>query len=426
MASLSSSRSDRRELKIDWLIVGLYLLFVFFGWVNIYAASTTSLGGVPMWDMGYSFGKQFFWIWVSLGVSATILMLDTKLIEFSSYLAYGLTILLLLAVLAFGREVNGNQAWIDLGFFRLQPSEFAKVGVALALARYMTHYGYSLQKRQHFVVTLVIIALPMGLTLLQGDTGTALVFPSLIFMLYREGLSAWYLILGFLALTFAVLALLYNQWILIGVIAGLSLLSWWLLFGRKQLALHILLGTAFSVLVLSVDLIYDHVMQPHQQHRIKALFDPSTDPLGTGWNITQSKIAIGSGGMWGKGFLEGTQTKFDFVPMQDTDFIFCTIGEEYGWFGTTAVIVLFVIFLAQLSYIAESSRSKFARVYTYSVVSYFFMHLAINIGMTIGLTPVIGIPLPFFSYGGSSLLAFSSMVAISLNFYANRSRYLAS
>ncbi len=252
-----------------------------------------------------------------------------------------------------------------------------------------------------------------------------LVFSAFVLMLFREGLSPIWLILGFLAAVFAIMALLFPQPVVLGIVVGLALLSWLLLFKRRHWVPHLLLALCFAGIVLGVDLVMDHVLKPHQQTRVMALFNPATDPLGTGWNITQSKIAIGSGGFLGKGFLKGTQTKFDFVPEQDTDFIFCTIGEEYGWLGSTLLLGLFFAFLSRLLYLAETSRTKYARVYGYTVTCIFFVHIAINIGMAIGVMPVIGIPLPFFSYGGSSLIAFTVLLFILLNHHANRGNVLS-
>lgn len=414
---------NRRELKIDWITVVLYLVFVLFGWMNIYAASIKN-PDVSIFNIDYSYGKQFIWIIAATILGSVILFMDTKLTEVLSYFVYGASVVALLLVLLLAREVNGARAWLDIGPFKLQPAEFAKVGTAMALAQFMSRYNFSFKKLGDQAILAVIILLPAALILLQPDAGSALVFAAFTLMLFREGMSAAIMLFGTLAAVFSVLALVADKVWLIGFIWGIGLLVWWFVLKRKYLAVTTLFAGGFTALVLSVDFAFQHILKPHQQTRILALFNPYTDPLGTGWNITQSKIAIGSGGVVGKGFLRGTQTKFDFVPQQDTDFIFCTIGEEWGWLGSALLLVLFFVFLYRLLTMAENSRTKYARVYGYSVAAIFFFHIAINIGMVIGIAPVIGIPLPFFSYGGSSMLSFTVLLAILLSLYANRTNVL--
>ncbi len=415
---------NRREIKVDWTTVGLYAFFVLFGWLNIYAASSHSLETTIV-DLNYNYGKQLLFIVAAAVLALVLVLLDTKVLEFFSYAAYALTLLLLLLVLVVGREVNGARAWIDLGPFKLQPAEFAKVGTALALAAYMSRWNFSLKKLSQQLVIVGLIVAPMLLILSQPDTGSALVFAAFVLPLYREGLSPALLVLGLLAGLFAVLALVMPLNVVIAIILGLALVSYLWLFRRRQPWLHALGAGLFSGLVLSVDFLMTEVLKPHQQHRIRALFNPNTDPLGTGWNITQSKIAIGSGGWVGKGYLQGTQTKFDFVPQQDTDFIFCTVGEEWGWLGSTVLLLLYLFFLWRLLHLAENTRTRFGRIYGYSVAAIFFLHLAINVGMAIGVAPVIGIPLPFFSYGGSSLIGFTVLLFVLVGFHANRSNILS-
>jgi len=410
---------NRRELQIDWPIVVLYLLLVLWGWTNIYAASAKGVTS-SIFNLEYNFGKQFIFILVALVVGVVVLTLDTKFLMLLAWPSYIGVILMLVLVLVLGREVNGSRSWIEIGSFRLQPAEFAKLGTALAVTKYMARFNFSLSNVGQRFTLFAIIGLPAVLILLQGDTGSMLVFSAFFLMLYREGLAPIYLILVALTAFIAVLALLVNKFIVLGVVVGLTLLSLWLLFRWRYWVLHTVIGLSFSVFAFGVDLIVTRVLQPHQQHRLRTLFNPGNDPLGVGWNITQSKIAIGSGGLAGKGFMEGTQTKFDFVPQQDTDFIFCTVGEEYGWIGSLVLLTLYFLLLFQMVQMAENSKSRFARIYGYSVASIFFFHIAVNLGMTMGLAPVIGIPLPFFSYGGSSLLSFTIMVAILANLYNNR------
>lgn len=415
---------NRREIKVDWLIVGLYAFFVLFGWLNIYAASSHSLDTTIV-DLNYNYGKQLLFILAASAVALVLVLLDTKVVEFFSYPIYALTLVLLVLVIVVGREVNGARAWIDIGAFKLQPAEFAKVGAALALASYMSRYNFNLKKLSQQAIIAALIVLPMLLILLQPDTGSALVFAAFVLPLYREGMSPALLVLGLMAGVIAVLALVLPPLWVIGLVVVLAVLSFWVLFRRRLLWLHALGAASYAGLVFSVDFLMTEVLKPHQRIRIRALFNPNTDPLGTGWNITQSKIAIGSGGWTGKGYLQGTQTKFDFVPQQDTDFIFCTVGEEWGWLGSTLLLVLYLVFLWRLLHLAENTRTRFGRIYGYAVVAIFFLHLAINVGMAIGVAPVIGIPLPFFSYGGSSLMGFTVLLFILVSFHANRSNILS-
>ena len=339
---------------------------------------------------------------------------------------YGIIILLLFLVPIIGKEVGGNKAWLGIGSFGVQPSEFAKFIVAMAVAKYIGSVGFRMDNLRQQLVLFGMIGLPMLLILLQKDTGTALVFTSFIFVFYREGMSPFLMIVGICAAVIFILTLLIpNQLYLhAAIVVTLALL---IAFGKKKLK-RILILTAGAIVIMgvieSVDYVITDVLKPHQQNRIKALINPDADPLGFGWNVTQSKIAIGSGGFIGKGFLKGTQTKFDFVPEQSTDFIFCTIGEEHGWVGSLITVGLFVVFLLRIIFIAERQKSRFTRVYAYSVVSIFFFHFAVNIGMTVGLFPVIGIPLPFFSYGGSSLWGFTILLFILLKLDAHRGQML--
>jgi len=412
---------SKQELKIDWLTVILYVAFVVLGWFSILAATYKDNSFETIFAFDQDYGKQIIWIGVAAAVALITILIDTRVLEFASYGAYGLSIVMLIMVLIFGRVVNGAKSWFGVGGFGIQPAEFAKVATAMAVAAFMSRFNFSLKSPIFRLILASIIGLPVLLIMLQRDTGTAMVFVSFLVMLYREGLNPLYLIVMFLVLFFSVFVLVVNNEALtIIIIAVCATLSYYFVFQARYRALHITLGVLLSVVVVSLDFIVNNVLQPHQRDRVYALFNPELDPLGTNWNTTQSKIAIGSGGFTGKGFLNGTQTKYNFVPQQATDFIFCTVGEEYGWVGSSILLALFFVFLYQLLYMAENSKSTYARIFGYCIAGIFFFHIAVNIAMTIGLSPVIGIPLPFFSYGGSSLIAFTLMVFIALNFYSNR------
>jgi len=354
-----------------------------------------------------------------------ILVFDFKFFATFSYIFYLTGILVLASVLLFGTEIAGSKSWIRIGAFGLQPSEFMKVATALALARFLSNPSVKIGKTTNFLIIGAMLGIPMALIILQGDTGTSLVFVAFILVLFREGMSPFILILiGSLGGIF-LLALLVDQTYLAIGITILTMVI--ILFSKKNFkTIASILAGALIIfsLIISVDYVFSNVLKPHQQNRIRALINPDGDPLGYGWNVTQSKIAIGSGGVWGKGFLNGTQTKFDFVPEQSTDFIFCTIGEEHGWVGSFVLISLFMVLLLRIIHISERQKTRFARVYGYSVASILFFHFTINIGMTIGLFPVIGIPLPFFSYGGSSLWAFTILLFILIKLDSQRMEVL--
>lgn len=407
--------------SVDWPTVLLYAILVFLGWLNIYAAVYDESAHKEIWDPSLNSGRQLLWIGSSVLIILLIVSLDFRFFDSFAYILYGLVILLLLAVLVAGREVAGSTSWFDIGGLRLQPSEFAKFATALALAKYLSMLSFKWNRLRDLFILGAIILAPAVLTLFQGDTGTALVFGCFIIVLYREGLNPMLIVLMMLVVLLFVLTFMLEQEWIIGAIVGISILV--VLFSRKTLKkIAIVFGSALLIIgvVTSVDFFIDEVLKPHQQNRIKALINPGADPLGYGWNVTQSKIAIGSGGFTGKGYLNGTQTKFDFVPEQSTDFIFCTLGEERGWIGSIVLIALFVLLLIRVVNIAERQKSRFARIYGYGVASLIFFHFMVNIGMTIGLFPVIGIPLPFFSYGGSSLWAFTMLLFVLLKIDAHR------
>jgi rod shape determining protein RodA len=336
---------------------------------------------------------------------------------------YVMVVLLLIAVLVVGRNVGGNQAWIAIGSFRLQPSEFGKLATCLLLAYYLSTQTNKNPNLRTLFVGACIVLFPVFLVMLQPDTGSALAFFSLVFVFYREGyVSTTFLSLIGLAILLFVLALLLpNQWILIG---GLTLVAGLFVYTtrrrRKYMLNVILLYVASVIYVFSVDFAYESILQPHQRSRIDVIMGKINDPRGKGYNLNQSKIAIGSGKLFGKGYLQGTQTKYNFVPEQSTDFIFCTIGEEWGFLGSLVLISIYLILLLRIVNIAERQRSVFARIYAYGVASILFFHFFINIGMTIGIIPVIGIPLPFISYGGSSLWSFTILLFLLLRFDSAR------
>jgi rod shape determining protein RodA len=381
--------------NIDWLTVSIYLILVLFGWVNIYAAVYNE-DHKSILDISQSYGRQMIWIASSLLIAIVILVIDGKFYETFAWPIFLFVVVLLIAVLVLGREVSGSKSWFEIGAFRLQPAEFAKFATCLVMARFLSTVNINMREFRTKLIAGFILLIPIALILLQNDTGSALVFGSFIFVLYREGLSQNVLIIGFFAALLFVLALMIEKSTILMVIGGIVVLG--ILFMRKTRRNIITMSVIFlaaASLVLSVDYFFHEVLEPHQRQRINVLLGKETDLKGAGYNVNQSLIAIGSGGLTGKGFLNGTQTKFDFVPEQSTDFIFCTIGEEWGFVGTFTVMALFTVLLYRIIFIAERQKSQFTRIYAYGVASILFMHLMVNIGMTIGLLPVIGIPLPF-------------------------------
>jgi rod shape determining protein RodA len=411
---------ESRVSSIDWLSLSLYLILMLLGWVMIYSAVYDE-NHSSIFDMSQRYGKQLLWIILSLFLGAVILMIDAKFFNVFAYPIYTFVMLMLVGVLLFGSTIAGSKSWFQIGGFAIQPAEFAKFATALALASYLGKLNRDLSLWKTRLTAFAIIGLPAVLILAQYDTGSALVFTVFILVLYREGMSGALMVIGGIAAFLFVLTLYFGQWYVIGglaVLFGISLLM--IRRNRsnitKMLAI-LVVGVAF---VFSVDYAFEKILEPHQRTRINVLLGLEKDLMGAGYNLNQSKIAIGSGGFTGKGFLQGTQTKYNFVPEQSTDFIFCTVGEEWGFIGTTAVILLYLLLLSRLIILAERQRSAFSRIYGYGIASVLFFHFAINIGMTIGLVPVIGIPLPFISYGGSSLWAFSIMFFVFLKQDANR------
>ena len=416
----------QERLKIDWLALGLWAFLVLFGWMNIYS-STYSESSAAVFDFSTFHGKQLIWMAAAAVMAIVILFTEPRFFSNTAYVIYGVVMVLLVLTLFIAITSHGGKSWIDLGAFRLQPSEFAKFATSLALAKYMSAIDVDWGQMRTKVVALAIIGIPAVLVFLQHDTGSALVFAAFVFPLFREGLSGGILIVGVAAIALFVLALLVNKYILLGILvllaAGYLFLwlnkrtsrDWW------RTAAVLVCCAAF---VFSVDFVFNHVLEAHQRERIDVLLGKSDDLQGSGYNVNQSKIAIGSGGLVGKGYLNGTLTKADYVPEQHTDFIFCTVGEEWGWLGSTVLLVVYIMLLYHLIVMAERQRSRFARFYGYCVASILFMHLFVNIGMVIGLVPVIGIPLPFFSYGGSSLLAFTILLFIFIRQDASKNQLL--
>ena len=460
--------------NIDWITVLLYLILITFGWINIYSAVYNE-ESQSIFDISQRYGKQLLWISASFILIFTIFLIDVKFYSFFAYLIYLATILLLISVLFFGKEIHGARSWFVIGAFRIQPSEFAKVATSIVLAKYISFYNIKIKKIKTLFSTAVLILTPVVLIFLQNDTGSALVYFTFILVLYREGLSINYIFIGILIAVLFIASLLFdkliilfsieiialflftykrrdikNSFLTLIIFSSITFLVWGInkyfncnlsfyivniiglgissliyiviAYWHKINYAFVILGIIFASILFSdsVDYFFYNILEVHQRTRINILLGIEKDPLGTGYNVNQSKIAIGSGGFSGKGFLQGTQTKFDFVPEQSTDFIFCTIGEERGFIGTSVVILLFLFLLLRIIYLAERQRSRFSRIYGYCVASILFFHIAINIGMTIGLTPVIGIPLPFFSYGGSSLWAFTILLFIFVRLDASR------
>ncbi len=410
--------------KIDiWLFV-IYLALVTIGLLSIYAAAFNA-DHPHIWDFSQNYGKQLLFIGVSLLVGFVILLIDAKVFNAFAYVIYGLSLVCLLLVLVVGSKISGSTSWIQLGPISFQPSEFAKFGTALALAHYLGKLDTDLTKLKTKLTAYGIVFLPMLLVLAQGDAGSASVFIIFLLVIYREGMGGKILIIGLVAATLFIVSLCVSKWyIMIGLAVIYAVFL--LMIDRTKKNVWLLTGIliAACAFVFSVDFAFHHVLKPHQQTRINIILGKEHDIRGVGYNLNQSMIAIGSGGFSGKGYLHGTMTKYNFVPEQHTDFIFCTVGEESGFIGCFFLIALYLALMLRIIHLAERQRSPFSRIYGYGIACIFFFHFAINIGMTIGLVPVIGIPLPFLSYGGSSLLMFSMMIFVFLKQDANRMNIL--
>ena len=477
MRELGGNRGRGLRKSIDWKLVIIYLLLVLIGWANIYS-SVQSTESTALLDFDNRSGKQFFWILASVGLAIIILfLLSPRVYEGLSVPIYLFAVFLLLAVIVLGVEVKGSRSWFEFGPVRFQPAEISKIATSLMLATVMSQLGYKISRLKDFIITALIILVPMGIIIMQSETGSALVYVGFIFMLYREGLSGWLIFMIGMAILLFILTLTSSTYVALVVLTGVCSFcmmiysgrgKWWMFFGIPIIValallpkllpagfamnpLHILLilvgiltpiagfvafreRNRFSqlslvamiagiMLVFSTEYIFKEVLQEHQRKRIEVLLGMKEDPSGVGYNVKQSMIAIGSGGFTGKGYMNGTQTTFGFVPEQSTDFIFCTIGEEWGFVGCSIVILLYVFLIWRIVRNAERSREAFTRIYGYCVACCIFMHLFINVGMTLGLMPVIGIPLPLVSYGGSSLWAFTIMIFIFIALDRNERKY---
>ncbi|NWJ52776.1 MAG: rod shape-determining protein RodA [Bacteroidetes bacterium] len=413
---------DQRNLfaNIDWQLVGFYIGLILIGWINIYSAGLNQQH-LYIFDTSQRYGMQMIWILTSFALAFMILLTDSKVFTTFAYPLYFIGTLVLIFVIFGGTEVGGSKSWLSLGIFRIQPAEFTKITTALALAKYLSVLNLNVKETHNKILPVLLILLPAIIIRLQKETGSALVYGSFLLVLYREGLSGNYLMLGLGIVVLFILTLIFGHLIMIGILLIIALiLLFFIRKNRKNIFSLIGLFLISATFVFTVNYAFEHFLEQHQKTRINVLLGKEYDPKGAGYNVTQSKIAIGSGGFIGKGFLKGTQTKFKFVPAQDTDFIFCTVGEEWGFLGSSILMALFVLLFIRILKVAERQRSPFARIYGYCVAAILFSHFAINIAMTIGLAPVIGIPLPFFSYGGSSLWAFTILLFIFIKQDSNR------
>jgi rod shape determining protein RodA len=396
--------------NVDWVTIILYSILVLFGWAMIYSSSYSG-NEKSIFDTTVNSGKQFQWIVASFIILFVILIVDSRFYVTFSYIFYVLLLLFVVLVMFVGTEVKGQRNWIRIGGFQMQPSEMAKFAVSLALAKYLSGLNVDIRKWRDKWKAFALIGIPILLVLIQGDAGSAIIFVSFALVLFREGLEPYYLIVGTVVTVLAVMALIINKFILVAVLAGVALLfAYFLKRNKKIFGVIAALWLMASAFIFTVDFAFNK-LKPHQRDRINVLLGKEVES-GKDWNIRQSIIAVGSGGALGKGYLQGTQTKLKFVPEQSTDFIFSSIGEEFGFVGGLVLILVFLALFFRLLYMAERQRSKFSRVYGYCVLSILFFHFLINVGMAIGIAPVIGIPLPFISYGGSSLLSFTILLFI--------------
>ncbi len=405
---------------LDWMLILLFAALVLIGWMSIFAA-TYDEGQPSFFDLDKSYGRQFIWIMGSVILGGAILITDSKFYLTISYFIYAVVLLLLAAVFVVGTTHKGNQNWIDIGSFQLQPSEFTKFATNLALAKFLSGLSINMRNLRTRFVALGIFGLPALLVLLQGDAGSALVFLSYFLVLFRFGLPGTYLLLGVYILVLSLLSLIFDKLILVLALTGVAAFLFYAARRNRTLIFILFIGFILSCgYVFTTDYVFNHVLEKHQQQRVNVLLGKKVDIKDADYNVRQSKIAIGSGGLWGKGFLKGTLTKFNFVPMQSTDFIFCTIGEEYGFWGSVLLLLLYLALMLRILFIAQRQRSRFSMIYAYGVSAIIFFHVMINVGMTIGLMPVIGIPLPFVSYGGSSLWSFTILLFILIKLDGDR------
>lgn len=402
-------------ISFDWFTIIVYLMLVFLGWMSIYSSSYTLDN--PLFSLNTIAGRQLAFMICSFLIGSSILFIDAKLINRLSYLTYFLAMIALVLVLFIGKEVGGAKAWFNFGKFGLQPAEFAKIGTILAIAKFLNDKDLYLDKTRTLIISTSFIIFPVLLILMQPDAGSALVYTALIIMFFREGLPLRYIASIIIVGVLSILTLIIGVSSSIIVLILLTVVLAYLLKKQKKKIMIILIFFIICASVISgVNYTYEQILRPHQKERIDLIIGKEKNELGSGYNLKQSLIAIGSGGFIGKGYLKGTQTKGNFVPEQDTDFIFCTIGEEFGFIGSTLVITLLLTLIIRIILLSEKQTSRFNRIIGYSLASILFAHIFINIGMTTGIVPVIGIPLPFFSYGGSSLLAFSMLLFIFIKF----------
>jgi rod shape determining protein RodA len=425
------SREVKFIKKIDWLSILLYFLLVGIGWINIYSASVTD-ASTGFLDMSELYGKQLVFIITSIFLIILILSIEAKFYERFASIIYFAGLLSLIGVVILGKNINGATSWYAIGSFTLQPSEFAKVTTVLALAKFLSDIQTNINNFKHQLVAFAIILAPPVLIMLQPDAGSAMVYMAFFFVMYREGLPALYLWIGFLLVLLFIITLKLGYLITVGLTLAIGLVCIFVFFRKKlkrqrKTTLAITSLVAAIGFVLAVNYIFYNVFKQHHRDRFTLVLGLEKDPVKLekmrktfGFNTNQSEIAIGSGGFFGKGWLKGTRTRGDFVPEQDTDYIFTTVGEEWGFLGSLVVILLFMILLLRILNRAEQQKNKFSRVYGYSVAAILFFHFAINIGMVIGLFPTVGIPLPFFSYGGSGLWGFTILLFIFIKLDANR------
>ncbi|WP_299553279.1 rod shape-determining protein RodA [Seonamhaeicola sp.] len=419
-------RETNRYFKFDWITIILFLLLVGFGWLNIVSASHTG-ETMNYFDFSQSYGKQLIFIFLTFGLIVILLGIDAKFYERFSSIIYIISMLSLVGLFLFGKNVNGATSWYAFGSFTIQPSEFAKAATALAVAKHISDLNTNINNLKDQIKAFVIIILPALLVLLQNDTGSTVVYGAFFFVLYREGLPKIYLYIGLFIVLISILALKFGAPIIAVVVAIISLTMYFLNKKKNPLLQSLFIILASTALCFGVKFFYESILKPHQQDRISLWLRLEKDPVKLeqmkktfAYNLNESEKAISSGGFSGKGFMEGTRTTGKFVPEQHTDYIFSTVGEEWGFLGCTFVVVLFVLLLLRILHLAELQKSQFSRVYGYGVASIIFIHFLINIGMVMGLIPTIGIPLPMFSYGGSGLWAFTILIFIFIKLDSNR------
>lgn len=419
-------RETNRHFKFDWITIVLFLLLTGFGWLNILSASHSGTD-INYFDVTQPFGKQLVFIFLTFGLIVLLLAIDAKFYERFASVIYVISMLSLVGLFAFGKNVNGATSWYAIGGMTLQPSEFAKAATALAVAKYVSDLNTNIKLFKDQIKVFIIILIPAVLVLLQNDTGSTIVYGAFFFVLYREGLPKIYLIIGVSAIVLSVLALKFGA-VITSIIAAVALIAFHFLSKKKlRVFQSVLVLVVAMVISFGVKFFYQDVLKPHQQDRISLWLRLEKDPIKLermkktfAYNLNESEKAISSGGVTGRGFMEGTRTTGKFVPEQHTDYIFSTVGEEWGFLGSAFVVVVFVMLLLRILHLAELQKSQFSRVYGYSVASIIFIHFFINIGMVMGLIPTIGIPLPMFSYGGSGLWAFTILIFIFVKLDSNR------